>query len=228
MKTHLWPITVALLLAISTGAAERRFAMQSRVAPPISKAAPKSSSAPAVVPYTIHVPDAVLADLKSRLAHARLADELPGVGWDYGMNPSYLKELVAYWRDRFDWRAQERRLNRLPQFKTNIDGLDIHFIHVRSKNPGALPLLLLNGWPSTIDEYSKVIGPLTDPARFGGRAEDSGHGYRLRRGRSACRCGCRAHGRTPSHRLRRRRPGRRHGDDGVQLRAEHEAADDWL
>jgi hypothetical protein len=88
MKTHLWPITVALLLAISTGAAERPFAMQSRVAPPISKAAPKSSSAPAVVPYTIHVPDAVLADLKSRLAHARLADELPGVGWDYGMNPS--------------------------------------------------------------------------------------------------------------------------------------------
>jgi len=173
MKTHLRPITVALLLAISTGAAERPFAMQSRAAPPISKAAPKSSSAPAVVPYTIHVPDAVLADLKSRLAHARLADELPGAGWDYGMNPSYLKELVAYWRDRFDWRAQERRLNRLPQFKTNIDGLDIHFIHVRSKNPGALPLLLLNGWPSTIDEYSKVIGPLTDPASFGGRAEDS-------------------------------------------------------
>ena len=89
------------------------------------------------------------------------------------MNPGYLKELVAYWRDRFDWRAQERRLNRLPQFKTNIDGLDIHFIHVRSKNPGALPLLLLNGWPSTIDEYSKVIGPLTDPVSFGGRAEDS-------------------------------------------------------
>ena len=173
MKTHLWPITVALLLAVSTGAAERPFAMQSRAAPPISKAAPKSSSAPAVVPYTIHVPDAVLADLKSRLAHARLADELPGVGWDYGMNPGYLKELVAYWRDRFDWRAQERRLNRLPQFKTNIDGLDIHFIHVRSKNPGALPLLLLNGWPSTIDEYSKVIGPLTDPVSFGGRAEDS-------------------------------------------------------
>ncbi len=81
--------------------------------------------------------------------------------------------MVAYWRDRFDWRAQERRLNRLPQFKTNIDGLDIHFIHVRSKNPSALPLLLLNGWPSTIDEYSKVIGPLTDPVSFGGRAEDS-------------------------------------------------------
>ena len=170
MKIHIQEITVALLLAVSTGAAERPFAMQSRATPPLTKTAPKSPSA-AVVPYTIHVPDAALADLKSRLAHARLADELPGVGWDYGMNPGYLKELVAYWRDRFDWRAQERRLNQFPQFKTNIDGLDIHFIHVRSKNPGGLPLLLLNGWPSTIDEYSKVIGPLTDPARYGGDAE---------------------------------------------------------
>ncbi len=169
-------ITVVLLLAVSAVAAELPFAMQSRAsatASPISKAVPKSSSAPAVVPFTIHVPDAVLSDLKYRLAHARLPDELTSAGWDYGMNPGYLKELVAYWRDRFDWRAQERRLNQFPQFKTNIDGLDIHFIHQRSKNPGALPLLLLNGWPSTIDEYSKVIGPLTDPVRYGGRAEDS-------------------------------------------------------
>ncbi len=161
MKLHIQAIAAVLLLSISAAAQ------------PASKTAPKTPSATAVIPYAIHVPDEVLADLKSRLAHARLADELPGVGWDYGMNPGYLKELAAYWRDRFDWRAQERRLNRFPQFKTNIDGLDIHFIHVRSKNPGALPLLLLNGWPSTIDEYSKVIGPLTDPASFGGRAEDS-------------------------------------------------------
>src|SRR6516225_6429987 len=167
MKIHIQEITVVLLLAVSIGAAERPFAMQSRATPPLTKTAPKSPSA-AVVPYTIHVTNAALADLKSRLA-----DELPGVGWDYGMNPGYLKELVAYWRDRFDWRAQERRLNRLPQFKTHIDGLDIHFIQVRSKSAGALPLLLLNGWPSTIDEYSKVIGPLTDPVSFGGRAEDS-------------------------------------------------------
>lgn len=158
MKLHKQPFAIALLLAVSTAGA---------------KAAPATPSATAVAPYTIHVPDAVLADLKSRLAHARLADELPGVGWDYGMNPGYMRELVAYWRDHFNWRAQERRLNRFPQFKTNIDGHDIHFIHVRSKNAGALPLLLLNGWPSTIDEYSKVIGPLTDPASFGGRVEDS-------------------------------------------------------
>jgi pimeloyl-ACP methyl ester carboxylesterase len=126
-----------------------------------------------VVPFTIHLSDAVLADLKDRLARARLPDELPGAGWDYGMNLGYLKELVAYWRDQFDWRAQERRLNQFAQFQTNIDGLDIHFIHQRSKNPNALPLLLLNGWPSSIDEYSKVIGPLTDPVSYGGRAEDA-------------------------------------------------------
>ena len=94
MKIHIQEITVVLLQAVSTGAAERPFAMQSRATPPLTKTAPKSPSA-AVVPYTIHVPDAALADLKSRLAHARLADELPGVGWDYGMNPGYLKELVA-------------------------------------------------------------------------------------------------------------------------------------
>jgi epoxide hydrolase len=148
-------ITVALLLAVSAVAAERPFAMQSRA----STTAPPISKAPAIVPFTIHVPDAVLSDLKYRLVHTRLPDELPGAGWDYGMNLGYLKELVGYWRDRFDWRAQERRLNQFPQFKTNIEGLDIHFIHLRSKNPGALPLLLLNGWPSTIDEYSVSVRP---------------------------------------------------------------------
>jgi epoxide hydrolase len=134
-----------------------------------------SARADAVVPFSIHVPDQVLRDLKARLARVRFPDELEGAGWDYGMNLGYLKELVAYWRDSFDWRAQERRLNQFTQYKTTIDGLDIHFIHQRSNNPNALPLLLLNGWPSTIDEYSKVIGPLTDPVRYGGRAEDAFH-----------------------------------------------------
>jgi pimeloyl-ACP methyl ester carboxylesterase len=129
----------------------------------------------AIVPFKIQVPDAVLADLKRRLAQARFADEFPDAGWDYGTNLAYLKSIVEYWRDKYDWRAQAKRLNAFDQFKTNIDGVDIHFIHQRSKNPNAMPLLLLNGWPSSIIEYEKVIGPLTDPVAYGGRAEDSFH-----------------------------------------------------
>jgi pimeloyl-ACP methyl ester carboxylesterase len=127
----------------------------------------------AVAPFKIRVSDEVLSDLKQRLTRARFADEIPGAEWDYGTNLAYLKTLMTYWRDKYDWRAQERRLNQFEQFKTNIDGLDIHFIHRRSKVPGAAPLLLLNGWPSSIEEYAKVIGPLTDPAAHGGQASDA-------------------------------------------------------
>jgi pimeloyl-ACP methyl ester carboxylesterase len=128
-----------------------------------------------VVPFTIKVPEPVLTDLKDRLARARLPDELEGVGWQYGTNQAYLKELIAYWRDRFDWREQERRLNQFEQFKTNIAGLDIHFIHRKSKHPNALPLVLTHGWPGSFMEFSKMIGPLTDPVAHGGRAEDAFH-----------------------------------------------------
>jgi pimeloyl-ACP methyl ester carboxylesterase len=131
------------------------------------------SSAGAVVPFKIQVPDAVLSDLKQRLSRARFGDEMPGSGWDYGTNVSYLRTLVAYWRDHFDWRAQEKRLNQFDQFKTTLDGVSIHFIHQRSKVPNARTILLLNGWPSSIAEYEKVIGPLTDPVAHGGRAEDA-------------------------------------------------------
>jgi len=122
-----------------------------------------------VVPFKIQVPDAVLEDLKHRLEQARFADEIPDANWDYGTNAAYLKALVSYWRDKYDWRAQERRLNEFDQFKTSIDGMDVHFIHQRSKQPNATPLLLLNGWPSSIVEYAMVIGPLTD----GGSTGDS-------------------------------------------------------
>lgn len=128
-----------------------------------------------VAPFTIKVPDAVLTDLKDRLARARLPDELEGVGWQYGTNQAYLKELIAYWRDRFDWREQERRLNQFEQYKTNIAGLDVHFIHRRSKHPNALPLMLTHGWPGSFMEFTKMIGPLTDPVAHGGRAEDAFH-----------------------------------------------------
>ena len=140
-------------------------------APPVAGSPPAASSA--VVPFTIHVEEAVLADLKERLSRTRFPDELEGSGWTYGTNIDYLKQLVAYWRDQFDWREQERRLNRFEHFKTNIDGLDIHFIHRRSKQPNALPLVMTHGWPSTFIEFVKVIEPLADPVGHGGRPEDA-------------------------------------------------------
>jgi pimeloyl-ACP methyl ester carboxylesterase len=126
-------------------------------------AAPANAQAPAaVVPFRIQIPDSELTDLKQRLARARFADEFTAADWNYGTNLAYLRELVGYWRDRYDWRAHERRLNQFDQFKTTIDGVDIHFVHQRSKAPNALPLLLLNGWPSSIVEYEKVIMPLSE------------------------------------------------------------------
>jgi len=133
----------------------------------------QTSGTTQVVPFTIHVPDAVLADLKERLMRARFPDTIDQSGWSYGTNLAYLKELVTYWRDRFDWREQERRLNRFEQFKTNIDGLDIHFIHRRSTQPNALPLLVTHGWPGSFVEFAKIIEPLTNPVAHGGRPEDA-------------------------------------------------------
>src|SRR5262249_10095514 len=127
----------------------------------------------AVPRFTIHVADADVADLKARLARTRLPDEIPGSEWSYGTSRAYLESLLRYWRDRFDWRAQEHALNRFEQFTTTIDGLTIHFIHRRSKEPNALPLLITHGWPGSFVEFTKVIEPLTDPVGHGGRAEDA-------------------------------------------------------
>ncbi|MBM3772989.1 MAG: epoxide hydrolase 1 [Acidimicrobiia bacterium] len=151
-------------------------------APPAasSQPPPASGSGPApqgdqIVPFTIHVPDEVLADLKDRLARTRLPDAIDGSGWTYGTDLAYLKELIAYWRDTFDWRAQERRLNAFEQFKTNIDGIEVHFVHRKSAQPNALPLLITHGWPGSFVEFTKIIGPLSDPTSHGGRAEDAFH-----------------------------------------------------
>ena len=137
--------------------------------------AQQAAGAGTVTPFTIDVPDAVLTDLQERLRAARFPDELRDADWDYGTNLAYLRTLIEYWRDQFDWRAQEARLNRFDQFTTHIDGLRIHFIHERSPHAEALPLLLLNGWPSSIDEYYKVIDALTDPVAAGGSAADAFH-----------------------------------------------------
>lgn len=129
----------------------------------------------AITPFEIHIPDADIADLKARLANARLPAQIPGTGWEYGTNAAYLKELVDYWQNDFDWRAQEAELNKFAQFKTTIDGLPIHFIHVRAANPDATPLLITHGWPGSFVEFRKIIGPLTHPELYGGNAEDAFH-----------------------------------------------------
>jgi pimeloyl-ACP methyl ester carboxylesterase len=145
----------------------------------IASAAAQPTPAPAddtaVQPFRIAVPDAVLADLRARLASPRLLTALAGDGWHLGTDVGYLRALVTYWRDRFDWRVQERRLNAMEQFTTTVDGLRMHFVHRRSRHPGALPLLVTHGWPGSIAEFTKIIGPLTDPEAHGGVATDAFH-----------------------------------------------------
>ena len=126
-----------------------------------------------ITPFEIDVPEATLADLKTRLARTRFAGEIPGSGWEYGTDLTYLRQLLAYWRDEFDWREQERDLNQFDQFKTQIDGLDIHFVWQRAGSTNALPLLLVHGYPDSFTTYAKVVGPLADPAGHGGRPEDA-------------------------------------------------------
>ena len=119
-------------------------------------------------PFTIAIPQTALDDLSDRLARTRWPDQLPGLGWSRGVPLDYLKELAAYWRTSYDWRAHEARLNALPQFTAAIDGQSIHFLHVRSTEPAAMPLLLIHGWPGSIVEFLDVIEPLTNPRAHGG------------------------------------------------------------
>jgi microsomal epoxide hydrolase len=126
-----------------------------------------------VRPFTIAVEDSVLDDLRQRLADTRWPDEMPNSGWDYGSNLAYMKELVEYWRTDFDWRAQEAKLNAFSHFKSEVDGLDIHFIHEKGMGPNPMPLVITHGWPSCFFEMTKIIPLLTDPASHGGDAADS-------------------------------------------------------
>ena len=129
----------------------------------------------AIRPFRIDIAQAEIDDLQARLRHTRWPDELPGAGWDYGIPLSYVRELAEQWRDAYDWREHEARLNEFPQFATTIDGQNIHFLHVRSPEPRAIPLLLTHGWPGSIVEFEKVIGPLVDPSAHGGDAADAFH-----------------------------------------------------
>lgn len=124
-------------------------------------------------PFTIDVPDAVLDDLQQRLALARWPDEIPGSGWAYGSNMAYIQELVAYWRDGYDWRAQERQLNTFQQYRVQLDDVMLHYIHQPGVGPNPFPLIISHGWPGSIYEFINIIGPLTDPARYGGDPADA-------------------------------------------------------
>lgn len=126
-------------------------------------------------PFRIDIPQAQLDDLHRRLDATRWPDELPGVGWDRGVPVGYLKELAEYWRTSFDWRAAEAQLNAHPQFVEEIDGAQVHFLHVTSPEPDATPLLLTHGWPGSVAEFLDVIGPLTDPRAHGGDPAEAFH-----------------------------------------------------
>ncbi|HEX3431481.1 MAG TPA: epoxide hydrolase [Rhizomicrobium sp.] len=126
-----------------------------------------------VYPFHIEIPDGALADLKERLSRTRWPDAMEGGGWRYGTDLEFLKALTSWWRDRFDWRAAEARLNAFPQFVAEIDGIDVHFLHAKGKGPDPLPLIITHGWPSSVAEFTKLIPLLTDPESHGGRAEDA-------------------------------------------------------
>jgi Epoxide hydrolase N terminus len=142
-------------------------------------------------PFTVHVDDAVLADLRERLARTRWPDEVAGAGWRYGTDLGYLRGLCQYWRERYDWRVHEARLNAFRQFTVGLAGIDLHFIHQPGVGPDPMPLLVSHGWPGSVWEFNQLIPRLADPARFGGDPKDAftvvapslpGYGFSYRAG----------------------------------------------
>ena len=134
---------------------------------------PADGATAAIRPFNVKVPEDAIVDLRQRLAATRWPDRETVPDRSQGVQLEKLQALVRYWGTGYDWRKAEAKLNALPQFMTTIDGLDIHFIHVRSRHTGALPLIITHGWPGSVIEQLKVIGPLTDPTAFGGRAEEA-------------------------------------------------------
>lgn len=123
--------------------------------------------------FHIHISDDILDDLKARLHRTRWPDAIPGSGWERGTDIGELQSLLSYWKDHYSWRAQEAELNRFSQYRCNIDGIDIHFVHERGKGPNPIPILLTHGWPDSYLRYQKLIPLLADPAKYGGRPEDA-------------------------------------------------------
>jgi pimeloyl-ACP methyl ester carboxylesterase len=134
---------------------------------------PASADDNTIRPFEVHIPESALIDLRQRIAATRWPDQETVADQSQGIKLAKLKPLVEYWGSSYDWRKAEAKLNALPQFVTNIDGVDIHFIHVRSKHPDALPLIMTHGWPGSVFELLDTVGPLTDPTAHGGTAEDA-------------------------------------------------------
>jgi pimeloyl-ACP methyl ester carboxylesterase len=139
-----------------------------------------------ILPFRIEVPQAAVNDLKERLANSRWPDESPGEGWSRGVPTDYLQELAKYWQTQYDWRGHEAKLNEYPQFTTTIEGQNLHFLHLRSPESNATPLMLIHGWPGSVVEFLDVIGPLSNPRAHGGDPADAfnlvipsipGHGF---------------------------------------------------
>jgi len=128
---------------------------------------------PSVRPFRIAIPQRTLDRILARVKSTRWPDRLEAAGWEYGVNWDYMRELVSYWTRTFDWRQAERELNRFPQFVADVEGYEIHFYHVRGRGSQVLPLVLTHGWPGSVVEFQQAIGPLTDPAAFGGSASDA-------------------------------------------------------
>jgi len=139
-------------------------------------------------PFRIAIPDADLEDLRVRLSNTRWAYDLANDEWRYGVERGWLEDMVRYWRDEYDWRAVESRINAIPQFLAEIEGVPVHFLHVKGKGANPMPLLLVHGWPWTFFDFMELVGPLTDPEAHGGNAADSfdlvipslpGHGFSM-------------------------------------------------
>ena len=158
----------------------------------------------AIEEFRIDIPQAELDDLRERLARTRWPDQIPGSGWSYGITLDDVRELAEYWGGGYDWRVHERRLNGFAQFTTEIDGQTVHFLHIRSAVPGAIPLIMTHGWPGSVVEFTELIGPLTDPGAHGGDPRDAFHlvvpsipGLRVLRANAQAGLGRRAGSRGP-------------------------------
>ena len=176
LRTGIIVVVAMVVLALSSTSPRRvGLALLAVTAVGVSAATPMvaENNDTAIRPFRVKVPQADITDLRRRLAATRWPDKETVADESQGAQLAKLQELVRYWGTDYDWRKAEAKLNTFPQFKTRIDGVDIHFIHVRSRQPNALPLIITHGWPGSVFEQIKLIGPLTDPTKYGGRVEDA-------------------------------------------------------